>query len=134
MPRRAKSDAGGTFQFLVALPTEWAQQLDAAAKQDGASRMALVRSAIGALLSERQGETYVMELSDDLRIDLAALRDAMDTASTQTMIARALREYIDGILATNSGMRARFKEARKQIIENGEGGSGKVIEFRRTRR
>jgi predicted transcriptional regulator len=117
------------FQFLMSLPADTARRLDEFAKKTDTPRVAAVRSAVEALLAERGGEKLSVELSDELRIDLAALQDALDGASVQRMIARALREYVDKTLEKNPGIQERFSETRKQIREQG----GRIIEFRPTR-
>lgn len=126
---RPSKNAGESFQFLVSLPADSARQLDMLVRKTNAPRVALVRSAVEALLAEHGGEKLSVELPDDLRRDLAALQDALDGASVHRMIARALRDYVDKMLADNEGIRARFSESRERIAAQG----GQIIEFRRTR-
>ena len=133
MPRRSVKGEGGSFQFLVALPEEYVRQLDVLASETSAPRVALVRSAIETFLAERGGDRLSVDLPDDLRVNLAALQDALDGASVQRMIGRALRQYIDKFLSENEGIRARFAEAVRQIAIAGSSSRGRVVEFRRTR-
>jgi len=130
---RRPNQASDTFQFLVALPRTWAQHLDAIAAENGSSRMSLVRSAIETFLSEHGGERLAFELPDELRLDLAALSEAMDGALAPKMIAKALEQYIESMRNKNAGINTRFVAERERIKNSVQGGRGKVIEFKRTR-
>ena len=116
------------FQFLVALPKDTVDRLDAIASETMVPRVALVRLAIDAFLAERGEEKLSVELSDELRHDLIALRDAMDGASVQVMIERSLRKHIDDTIDQNSGIRALFEKLRERNTT-----PAKVVQFRRAR-
>lgn len=116
------------FQFLVALPKETVDRLDAIASQTSASRISLVRSAIETFLAERGEERISVELSDELRRDLMAFREAMDGASVQLMIERSLRKHIDDKVDENPGIRAHYEKLRARHVS-----SAKVVQFRRAR-
>lgn len=113
----------------MSLSMESIRQLDELTRKTGARRLALVRSAVEAMLAEQYGEKLSFEVPEDLRLDFAALQEALDGASAQQMIARALRDYVAKMLAENPGIEGRFSEIRKQIHEQG----GRLIEFRQKR-
>jgi predicted transcriptional regulator len=131
MPKRARKPvlkSDGTFQFLVALPKKTVDRLNAIASETSVPRVALVRSAIETFLAERDEEKLTVELSDDLRRDLFALRDAMDGASVQVMIEKSLRRHIDDKVDENSGIRALYEKLRERHAT-----PAKVVQFRRAR-
>jgi predicted transcriptional regulator len=116
------------FQFLVALPKETVERLNAIASETLVPRVALVRSAIETFLAERGEERLSVELSDELRNDLMALRDAMDGASIQVMVERSLRRHIDNTIAENNGIRLRYEAFQARNATH-----AKVVQFRRSR-
>jgi predicted transcriptional regulator len=116
------------FQFLVALSKDVVDRLDAIASEAMVPRVALVRLAIDTFLAERGEEKLSVELSDELRRDLIALRDAMDGASVQIMIERSLRKYIDDKVDGNSDIREQYEKLRA-----GNTTPAKVVQFRRAR-
>lgn len=131
MPKRLRKPSPKPvppFHFLVTLPKETVDRLDAIALETSVPRVSLVRSAIDTFLAERGEEKISVELSDELRGDLMALRDAMDGASVQLMIERSLRRHIDETVDENSGIRARYEKLRARHTS-----SAKVVQFRRAR-
>lgn len=127
--RRSDPKPPAAFQILVALPKETVVSLDAIASETHVPRVALVRSAIEMFLAERGEEKLSVELPDDLRRDVMALRDAMDGASVQTMIERSLRRHIDKTLEENVGIRASYQE-----LQSRNTASPKVVQFNRARK
>jgi predicted transcriptional regulator len=131
MPKRSRKSppkAATPFQFLVALPKETVDRLDEIAFETSVPRVSLVRSAIETFLAERGEEKISVELSDELRCDLMALRDAMDGASVQLMIERSLRRHIDDTVQRNSGIAESYEKLRARHTS-----SAKVVQFRRAR-
>ena len=128
LPRKPVPKPDATFQFLVALPKETVARLDSIAEEMSVPRVALVRLAVEAFLAERGEEKLSVELPDDLRLDLMALRDALDGASVQVITEKSLRRYINYKVDENKEINALYQESRERHATH-----AKVVQFHRPR-
>jgi predicted transcriptional regulator len=127
-PQKPDPKPTSAFQVLLALPKETVARVDAIASETQTARSVLLRSAVDMFLAERDEEKLSVELSDELRCDLMALRQAMDGASAQFMIEKALRRHIDDTVARNEGIREEYERLRARSTT-----AAKVVQFHRAR-
>jgi hypothetical protein len=84
--------------------------------------------------SKKPKTKFLVELSPQLALDLAAFLRVHFDASRATVIREALNTFLQDQLMEDSGARRRFEHVRKEL--GGEGGPIRLVEarVRKTRR
>jgi hypothetical protein len=78
--------------------------------------------------SKKPKTTFLVELSPDLALDLAAFLRVHFDASRATVVREALNRFLQAQLEEDSAARRRFEHVRKEL--GGESGPIRLVEHR----